>query len=74
MKATLQILILLLGAGCACAALTKLAGIDSSTALSGSDIAVLLYAMVGSMLISLNDCSSRRPITLHVSSAKTSPF
>ncbi len=62
MKATLQILMLLLSAAVAGAAFLGLAGVDSSFAFVTSETALWLYAVAGLMLIGFNDYGYRRPI------------
>ena len=66
MKATLQILMLVLGAGCAVAAFAGVTGIAPITAFATSDVAMLLYSMVGALLIGFNDYSRPRLIALRV--------
>ena len=64
MKSTLQVLLLALGATCACAALLGLIGIDSAVAFLTSEMAFSLYPVAGLMLIGFNDYSRRRIIVL----------
>ena len=55
---------LLLAAGCALAAFAGVTGLAPMSAFFTSDVAMMLYSMVGVLLVSFNDYSHRRPITL----------
>lgn len=64
MKATLQVLMVLFGAGGILAALAGLAGINSSVAFLTSETAFWLYPVVGLMLIGFGDYTRRPTINL----------
>ncbi len=71
MKKALQIsLLVLVSVGFATAAFAGVAGIIPSLTSASSDVFILIYTVIGSMLVSLIDYSSYRPIRLHVT-AKT---
>jgi hypothetical protein len=72
MKSTLQVLLLALGATCACAAFIGLIGIDSAVAFLTSETAFWLYPVVGLMLIGFNDYS-RRPVIVLAPATKACP-
>jgi hypothetical protein len=72
MKATLQVLFLLLGASAASAAFAGLIGINPSVAFLTSEAAFWLYPVVGLMLIGFNDYS-RRPAIILASTTKARP-
>ncbi len=69
MKATLQILMLVLSAGCALAAFVGAAGLAPASAFLTSDVAMMLYSMVGVLLISFNDYSAHRSIVVRAPKA-----
>jgi hypothetical protein len=73
MKATLQILMLLLSAACAGAAFVGLVGLHSSFAFFTSEAAFWLYAVAGLMLIGFNDYSYRRPAITRAVASKPCP-
>ncbi len=69
MKATLQVLMLLLAAGCALAAFVGATGLAPASAFLTSDVAMILYSMVGVLLISFNDYTAHRSIVVRASKA-----
>jgi hypothetical protein len=64
MKTALLILLVVLGTVSGLIAFAALAGLISPAALLTSDVAFLLYASVGAMLVGFNDDGVRRSITL----------
>ncbi|HTT57657.1 MAG TPA: hypothetical protein VMF63_11150 [Opitutaceae bacterium] len=64
MKATLQILLLLLGACAAFAAFVGLIGVQSSLAFLTSETAMWIYPVAGLMLIGFTDYSRRPALTV----------
>ncbi len=60
---------LVLSAGCALAAFAGLTGVAPSSAFLTSDVAMMLYSMVGALLIGFNDYSEHRSIVVRSSKA-----
>lgn len=71
MKTTLKLVMLILGAGFSCVAFASLVGLISPAAFVSSDDAVSLFAVLGLMLIGINDYS--RPNTVHYATVKSCP-
>ena len=71
MKTTLKLLMLLLGVSYPCVMFAGLIGIASPSAFFSGEVAFLLFAVIGLMLVVFTDYS-RRPIIVH-SAAKASP-
>ena len=70
MKTALQILMLILVTVGGLTAFAALTGVASPTAILSSDVALLVYAMVGTVLVSFNDAGCRRPIVLRASATR----
>ena len=64
MKTTLKFLMLLFGAGYPCVMISSLVGIVSPSAFFSGEVAFLLFAVIGLMLVGFTD-TSRRPIIVH---------
>jgi hypothetical protein len=64
MKTSIQILMLVLSAGCAFAAFAGLTGLAPSSAFLTSDVAMMLYSVVGALLIGFSDCCEHRSIVV----------
>jgi hypothetical protein len=73
MKTALKFILLLLGAAFAGAAFVGLLGFFSSAAFVSSEIAFSLFAVVGLLLIGVNDYSRPRPIVLRRASLSPCP-
>jgi hypothetical protein len=71
MKTALQLTLLsLVSVGFATAAFAGVTGISPSVASASGDAFILVYTVVGSMLVSLLDYRTHRPIMLRASEAK----
>jgi hypothetical protein len=70
MKTALQILMLVLVTAGGLAAFAAIAGVASPSAILSSDVALLVYAMAGTMLVGFNDDGRRRPIILRASAPR----
>ena len=70
MKTALQILMLVLVTVGGLTAFAALTGVASPAAILSSDVALLVYAMVGTVLVSFNDDGCRRPIVLRASAPR----
>jgi hypothetical protein len=64
MKTTLKFLMLLFGAGYPCVMFASLVGIVPPSAFFSGEVAFLLFAVIGLMLVGFTD-TSRRPIIVH---------
>ncbi|HUL54431.1 MAG TPA: hypothetical protein VLT83_13585 [Opitutaceae bacterium] len=72
MKATLKILMLVLGAAFPLAAFAGMIGLASPAAFLSSELMFSLFAIVGLAAIGLNDYS-RRPLTVRVAAKNIVP-
>jgi hypothetical protein len=72
MKTTLKLLMLLLGVSYPCIMFAGLIGIASPSAFFSGEVAFLLFAVIGLMLVGFTDYS-RRPIIVHSAAAKACP-
>jgi len=65
---------LVLAAGCAAAAFVGVTGIAPMSVFLTSDVAMMLYSMVGALLIGFNDYTAPRAIVLRTSRTAFRPI